>query len=505
MRGSASAIGDLAIVGPITGGWAAHSIRTHAVGATCRPRRAPSSAQYSHRSNNCQMTDAMEPKLGRILRVALPVVVSRASYTAMLVINRLFLSRVGKHELAASMSGGMTSFVISSFFEGVVGYVTALAAQYYGAGERKMCTRATTQALYIAFASYPILLCFIPVIKLIYVWTGQDPALAALATVYAQILLAGSILVLVRIALGSFFIGIGKTRIVMVANIASAFASIPLNYIFIFGKLGLPAMGIRGAAYGTICGGLISLTVLLVTYLRETSQAPFQAPHVWRFRPDVMKRLLRFGIPAGVEPFLNWFAFNIFLQLMHSYGADTAAAATIAFNWDVIAFVPMAGLGVAATSVVGQFIGARDYDGAQRSVYLTLRPGLLYSAVMIILFVGFTGSLVRVYSSGFQDDGGGIATMAAAMLRLMAIYTLANSAKLVLSGSLQAAGDTVWVMRVSILINWAMALAAVVLVRWVQAHQLVTWSTLIVMNVATALCVFYRFRTGKWKRMALIG
>ena len=121
------------------------------------------------------------------------------------------------------------------------------------------------------------------------------------------------------------------------------------------------------------------------------------------------------------------------------------------------------------------------------------------------MFVGFTGPLVWVYASGFQDDGGAIATMAAAMLRLMAIYTLANSAKLVLSGSLRAAGDTAWVMWVSIVINWAMAVAAVVLVRLVHASQLVTWSTLIVMNVATAICVFYRFRTGKWKRMALIG
>ena len=304
------------------------------------------------------MSDVMEPKLGHILRVALPVVVSRASYTVMLVINRLFLSRVGKHELAASMSGGMTSFVMSSFFEGVVGYVTALAAQYYGAGERKMCTRATTQALYLAVASYPILLCCVPLIKVIYAWTGQDPELAIPATVYAQILLVGSILLLIRIALGSFFVGIGKTRIVMIANIASAFVSIPLNYIFIFGELGLPAMGIRGAAYGTICGSLTSFIVLLATYLREISREPFKVEDPWRFRVDIVKRLLRFGIPAGVEPFLNWFAFNIFLQFMHSYGPDTAAAATIAFNWDVIAFVPMAGLGVAATSLVGQFIGA---------------------------------------------------------------------------------------------------------------------------------------------------
>ena len=218
-----------------------------------------------------------------------------------------------------------------------------------------------------------------------------------------------------------------------------------------------------------------------------------------------MKRLLRFGLPTGVEPFLNWFAFNVFVQIMHSYGPDTAAAATIAFNWDSIAFVPMAGLGTAATSVIAQYIGAQDYGGAERSVYLTLRVALLYSVVMIVLFVGFAGPLVLVFFSGFQDTGGQIAKMAATMLRLLAIYTIANSSKLVLGGSLRAAGDTVWAMWVAIALHWAMATAAVLLVRVIHAHQYVAWSTLIIMNNGHAASVFYRFRTGKWREMELIG
>jgi len=451
------------------------------------------------------MSYTMEPKLGRILTIGLPIVISRASYTVVLFVNRLFLSRVGKHELAAAMSGGLSSLVLSSFFEGLVGYVTALVAQYYGAGRRTACTRATTQALYVGLASYPILLCFVPIIKYVFVAAGQDPALASLATIYARTLLAGSILVILRTALGGFFVGIGKTRIVMISNISSAFVSITANYILIFGKLGMPQMGIRGAALGTICGSLFAFVVLLGYYLREISQAPYKVTNAWRLVPDIMKRLLRFGLPAGVEPFLNWFAFNVFVQIMHSYGPDTAAAATIAFNWDSIAFVPMLGLGTAATTVVGQHIGAKDYDGAQRSVYLTLRVALLYSVVMIILFVGFAGSLVLVFSSGFQDTDGKIAAMAATMLRLLAIYTIANSSRLVLSGSLRAAGDTAWVMRVSIAIHWAMAVAVVVFVRVIHVRQYVAWSTLVIMNISTAIGVLYRFRTGAWQRMELIG
>ena len=451
------------------------------------------------------MSDLAEPKLKRILNIALPIVISRASYTVMLFVNRFFLSRVGKYELAAVMSGGLTSLVLSSFFEGLVGYVTALVAQYYGAGRRKMCTRATTQAVYLALASYPIMLCFMPLIKYVFVLTGQDPALAALATAYARMLLAGSILVILRTALGSFFVGIGKTRIILIANVSSVFISVPLNYLFIFGKLGMPEMGIQGAALGTICGSLFALGVLIGCYLREISRDPYKVPDAWRLMPDIMKRLLRFGLPAGIEPFLNWFAFNVFVQIMHSYGPDTAAAATIAFNWDAVAFVPMLGLGVATTTIIGQHIGAKDYDGAQRSVYLILRIALIYSALMIALFVGFAGSLTLIFSSGFEDADGQIGRMAATMLRLLALYTIANSSKLVLSGALRAAGDTAWVMRVAIALHWAMAVATIVLVRVAHAHQYVAWSTLIIMNNAVGIVTFHRFRSGKWRKMALIG
>jgi MATE family multidrug resistance protein len=422
----------------------------------------------------------------------------------MLFVDRLFLSRVGKYELAAAMSGSLSSHVLTSFVVGVVGYVTALAAQYHGAGRHEMCARATIQALYLGLASYPILLAFVPLIRYVFVVTGQDPSLGALATVYAQWLLVGSVFVILRTALGSFFVGIGKTRTVMLANILGAVANIPLSYLLIFGKLGLPALGIRGAALGTIGGSLVSLIVLLVYYVRETSRDPFRAPSPLRYVPDLMGRLLRFGVPAGVEPFLNWFAFNVFVQIMHAYGPDTAAAATIAFNWDTVAFVPMLGLGTAATSVIGQHIGAQDHDGAQRSVYLTLRVAVLYSLVMIALFVGLAGPLVSVFASGFQDADGQIAAMAAVMLRLLAIYTIANSSKLVLGGSLRAAGDTTWVMWISIAVHWAMAVGAVLLARAAKVHQFVTWSTLILMNLTHASAVYYRFRTGKWRELTLI-
>ncbi len=450
-------------------------------------------------------TQPIEVSYRRVYQIALPIIVSTASYTVMLFADRLFLSRVGKHELAAAMSGGLSSFVLSSFFVGLVGYASALVSQYYGARDYRMCTRSVIQSLLLSAASYPILLAFIPIIQYVFILAGQDPKLTENATAYARILLIGSFFLVARTAASAFFMGIGKTRVIMLTNVAGAVVNIPLNYVLIFGKLGFPELGIRGAAIGTVCAGFLVFVALFAFYVRETSREPFRVEHRLRYEPEILGRLLRFGTPAGVAPFLNWFAFNVFVQVLHSYGPDIAAATTIAFNWDAVSFIPMLGLGVTASTVVGQQIGARDHDGAQRAAYLVIRIALIYGCAMVTLFVGFANSLTALFASGFESPNGQITSMSADMLRLLAIHVPAIAAKLVLDGALRAAGDTTWSMWVSVAIHWAMGFGVIALVRGYDVHPYVAWSTLIVMNYAHFLAVWYRFRSGKWREKQLIG
>ena len=189
---------------------------------------------------------------------------------------------------------------------------------------------------------------------------------------------------------------------------------------------------------------------------------------------------------------------------MHAYGADTAAAATIAFNFDTIAFVPLMGLGAAATTVVGQHLGARDPAGAMRSTALILRMGWLYALAMMALFLAGADLLVRIFASVFADPDGEIADMAAAMLRLLTLYTLANASKLILGGSLRAAGDTRWLMGVSVALHWAMAIGVYLLAHVVAVDPYVAWFALIAMNNGQVLAAWYRYRSGVWQAIRLI-
>jgi len=442
--------------------------------------------------------------LQRLLSIALPMVVSQASDSIMMFVDRVFLSRVGELHLAASMAGGLTMFMLSSFFVGTVGYVTAIVAQYYGAKRYELCGEATFQSILIALACYPVLLGLSPLVRYFFVLAGHAPRQIELGYLYFQTLIFGSVFLILRYALAGFFLGVGRTTVVMLANLVGMLVNIPVNYALIFGKLGFPEMGLRGAAIGTIAGNATIFAILLLFYLRGANRDQFNTNRSLHFRPQIMGKLLRFGVPAGFEMFLSVTAFNLFVQFMHSYGTVVAAAVTITFNWDIVAFIPMLGMSHATTALVGQNIGAGDREEARRSTYIALRVAWVYSGFMVLLFVFGTRYLVGAFASGFGANAAQIASLAVVMLRLAAIYTLADSAQLVFTGALRGAGDTRWVMRMSIVLHWVFSGVAIFLIRSIQADPVTVWVVFIAFVLGLGLVMFLRFRSGKWRQIQLI-
>ena len=454
-------------------------------------------------ADRLDVSHATGPMLRRLLAIALPMVVSQASQTVMLFADRLFLSRIGGLHLASALSGGVLSFTVASIFVGIAGYVNAIVAQYYGANRRENCARATAQAVYFSLAAIPVLIGAAFLAPTFFGWMQHDPAQVPLESVYAQWLLAGSVMLLVRTALSGFFLGIGRTRIVMMSSVAAIFVNIPLNYVLIFGRLGFPELGIVGAAIGTLGGSLTGTVIVLVAYLSRPMNDAYQTRSSWAFDTSMLRRLLKFGTPAGLEQFLKMLAINVFIQLLHGYGANVAAATTITFNWDIVAFIPMMGLGVATTAIVGQYMGANDVEGARKSTRLALRVGWVYSGSAMLLFFTSAPALVRVFASGF-DSTGSVTALATTMVRLAGLYTVADATQLVFSGAMRGAGDTRWVMWASVILHWLFSILAIILIRVVVAAPLSVWITFIVFIVVTSVTMFLRYRGGRWESMRVI-
>jgi MATE family multidrug resistance protein len=443
-----------------------------------------------------------EVTVGQLLVIAFPMIISQASETIMLFLNRYFVSFLGPEYIPASMSGGLTQFVFTSLFAGTVGYVNALTAQYQGAGRPERAVRVVAQGFWLSLAFFPVLLALIPLVQNGFAWAGHDPRLVALEVPFFRILMGGSILFLLQSVLVGYFVGRGKTRVVMIASVLGIFVNVPLNWMFVFGRLGMPRMGIEGAAVGTLCGTLFIVAVLFVAFLRSAAAQRQRGWDAWKPRRDIAVKLLRFGAPAGVEIFVNVFAFNLFILLMQSYGPSVAASVTITFNYDLVAFIPMLGVGAAVTALAGQRMGAGDITGARRAAFLGLRLAWSYAGVMVVVFLAGAPFLVRLFLHG--APGTDIVPLATTMLRLAAIYTLADATQVVFAGALRGAGDTKYVMIISGVLHWVMASTAFLFIRVFVLPPVAVWVFFITFVISLGAAMFLRHRGGAWQRMRLV-
>jgi MATE family multidrug resistance protein len=289
----------------------------------------------------------------------------------------------------------------------------------------------------------------------------------------------------------------------MIANAAGMLINLPVNYILIYGKLGFPALGIRGAAYGTIVGSAASVAIMAAVYLGQKCHAVYKTRASAAWDPATIRRLLRFGTPAGVEQILNVAAFTIFLEFMHSYGASTAAAVTVAVNWDIVAFIPMVGMGAAVTSVVGHHIGAGNLKEAQHTARVALAAAWVYSGSMLLLYITSAPALAGLILNG-TPGGENAMPLAITLIRMMSIYTLADSVQLVFGGALRGAGDTHAVMRISVGLNWLFAIMSFVLIRVIKVEPVTVWAVYICCVVLWGAAMFLRYRFGRWKNIQLI-
>lgn len=443
--------------------------------------------------------------MAEVLAISLPMVVSQACDTVMVFTDRLFLARLKPELMNAVLGGGLTAFMMMSFFFGLLGFTTALVAQHLGASRKRDCAVVLTQALIFACIAYPLILALRPAGHGLFQIMGVKGEQLGPQIEYFDILLYGSLISLVRLCLSGYFSGIGRTRIVMIASFATMLINVGLGYAFIFGKIGIPAMGIRGAAFATLISGAVGLVILALAYFGEGNRKEFGVMRAFHFDRPLAGKLLRYGSPTGFEMCLNILAFNVMVMMFHAMGASTATAATVVLNWDFVSFVPLIGIEIGVTSLVGRYMGAGEPDKAHQSVMSGLKLGLFYSAIVFVFFAGFPGMLVDVFRPVGQSLVFDAATPTAIfMVRTASVYVLVEAMLCVFIGALRGAGDTFWAMRMSVILHWTTAVVLVLLLRVLYLSPEVGWLAMVCFFLVFSVVVFKRYREGKWRGIRLV-
>ncbi len=426
------------------------------------------------------------------------MVVSQGAFAVMIFTDRYFMSQIDPVHMAAALGGGIASFFSFCFFTGLLSYTNAMAAQYLGAGEPEKCPKVVTQGMIMTVMSTPFLTLVALLVVGIFEGMGHDPAQVELERVYYLILMSGVLITLAKTCISSYFAGIGRTHVVMICDVFGLLVNVPLCYAMVFGKFGLPALGIVGAGVSTVVATLLAFALFLTFYFRREHRERFRVRHSFSLDLKILRRLWRLGSPGGLEMFLNIAAFNLFLLMFQSYGIAEGAAATIVFNWDILSFIPMIGLHVAVISLIGRFVGARDMARANEVMTAAFSIALAYSAVLAVVYITWRFPLVEVFAPP-SGDFTAVRELAPFMMIGLSSYVMADAIILVSGGVLRGAGDTRWLMVASVSLHWAMLVAQFMIIRVFELSPRVSWMAFVMLVLAIALVYALRLRSGRWR------
>jgi len=458
-----------------------------------------------------------------VIKVAFPLVLASLSHALNLFIDRVMLTHYSEVTMAAAFPAGLTSFSLSCFFLGLVGYTGSFVAQYVGAERYHRVGTAVWQGIYFALIGGIFMAGAGLFAGELFRWFGHAPELQAQEIPYFKMLSFAGAIPLLLSALASFWGGRGKTMMIMFVDILIVCCNVPLNYLMIFGYrcqivpglvIEIPEMGIIGAGLGTVCATFIGLTVYGCGFFCKRSRQKYGTCGRF-FDRQLFFRMFKYGTPTGIRLFFDLAAFNLFIIVIGKIDWVALAASGIAFATNSLAFTPMMGLGQAASVLTGQAVGARDIPRAERSVGNALKLLLIYAMAMILFFVFCQNVIFAIFSL----QAGVVMDTARYMLYFLAGYVLFDGMMILFSSAVCGAGDTAFTMAASVFVACFLFAFPCAAAYWYfnSAYGMEQfgekagiyclwsmWSICLFSVICNGMIFLFRYLGGKWKSMRVI-
>jgi MATE family multidrug resistance protein len=435
-----------------------------------------------------------------VVRIALPAIVTQLSVTLMWIADTFFVGRLGSAEQGAVGFAGAVVWTLCSFVAGTLTAVQIFVAQHVGAGSGRQAGGVTWQGIAVAgMAAIPVFAIGLAGESFLSAF-HIHPALFPHAVTYFRIRLLGAGANFLTFACDGYLRGIGDTRTPMLITLAANIVNIVLDYLLIFGHAGFPRMGVAGAAWATVASSALQGLVMLVIFIRRGRREGHLPERVVKPAAREIVRLLRVGTPVGMQWVLDMGSWTAFTTLVAGLGEVQAAANQVAISILHVSFMPGYGISIAATTLVGQYLGAGNPKAAIRSAHHALQLAVVFMGVMGAGFLVGRGALIR----SFNPDPAVIA-VGGQLLVIAAVFQVFDAVNLVLSGVLRGAGDTRFPMLVTIVMAWFVFLPAA----WFMTIHLGWgvvggWVAVIFWAAGLALLLGWRFQRRKWLGMLLV-
>ena len=444
---------------------------------------------------------AIHPSAGGVNRVwllAYPIILANMSETLLGVVDTYMVGQLGVVEIGAVGLGSMLAWLFYLPVLGLAMGLNTFVAQSYGAGNRKDCGHMTWQGLYMAVASGALILLVIPFVPLLFDLAGPSTEVRRLGVTYLQWRLIDGPAFMIAMTAASFFRGIGDTKTPMKIGITINIINIILNYGLIYGHFGLPRLEVQGSALGSALSGMIGGGIYLALFLSKRLR-PYANRTIVKPRWHDFVRLFRVGAPIGLQRFLDIGSFVIFSTIIGRLGNAQLAANQIAIQLMSISYMIGLGIGMAASTLVGQYIGAKRIELAERSAYSALKLAMGIMVFVGLSFLLFPEPLITLFNA--DPD---VVRYGRQGLLYAAFFQSFDALAVIFIGALRGAGDTRWSAVAAFIGAWVIFLPLTYLLAFTMGLDFWgAWLSATIYICLLGIACVYRFRQGAWKKMVI--
>ena len=430
-----------------------------------------------------------QASLSELWGLSYPLIVTMAAQVIMQFTDRMFLAWYSPQDLGACVPGGMLALTFASLFMGLAGYTGVFISQYYAKNKRAAITVSLWQGILLSIVSGVLLALLTPVGKGIIRTFGHDIAVRTLELEYFGLLNLFGGFAVVNNALASFFSGRGETKIPMYTSLVGNLLNICLDYILIFGKIGFPAMGIKGAAWATIVSSVFMMVIFCVLIFTKRTQRRFKIYRLAGFYKPVFSRLV---------------SFTLFTFMVGNIDTMSLQASNIVMSMQPVVFMIILGLGGGIQILVSKYQGIKRPDLSGRVVKNACVIGYAYAGGIALLFFFGAPLFLHLFIPAGTENAMQLAVRTYPLMKLVSLFVLCDATYLIFGEAIRGAGDTHYYMYVMIFCAWVLLIPGTwLLVYKLKANIIWVWSWLTFYAGLTAVLMVYRFWHGKWKKIQI--
>lgn len=433
--------------------------------------------------------------------LAAPLILQNLSVTLLGVVDTYFVSRLSTEALAAVGLAGVMFFALLVFFRGIANSSVVFVGRAHGAKDDEAVGRDIWHVLSVVllFSSLTLVMPFLFTWLFALASPADSETVRQLGTHYLQIRAFEMPLQMFSAVVWGFLVGRGDSRTPMLIAWATVILNIILDWMLVLGNLGMPQLGVAGAAYATlIAAGFNAVVSALILFAPEARRRFGTGKFKFSNWSD-LKRVMNIGLPMGFGDFIEVASFSVFFAIIARLGDEILAANQIALQYMSISFTAGVAVGMATSSLVSKYLGAKEPEKAERVGYRAV-----YLGMALMGLIGLTYLIAPNLLIGFFSEDADVIQAGAVILRLVAFYQIFDALAIVFASALNGAGDTRFTMYTKTILAWGMFIP----LSWLFAFPLKgglagAWIAALIYLGGLGFVYLWRFRSGKWKTISL--